>query len=123
MEKFGKVSKVLLATVGGWALTVLTLQVPLGFSDAQEATVGRIYYYGFPIPHGVAPGYSIMYSAGRALYSMPFNLAFWVAVILALLCWKNWRQFWKLFITIVILHCSLVGIMWLINECDITMGT
>ena len=52
--------KLVLSIIGGWVLMIVTMKIPVWFSDAEIETVGRIVYYGLPIPHGVSPGYSVM---------------------------------------------------------------
>ena len=89
-------------------LTFLTSMVPIGYSDAEEATIGRITYYGFPVPHGAAPGYSLMENSGRAIEMMPYNLVFWTALLLFLFCIQSRRRYWKLLVVTVISH----GVFW-----------
>ena len=100
--------KIVAASIGGIALTFLTLDVPMGYSDAEVATVGRIYYYGFPFPRGTAPGYEIMYSFGQMVERLPFNIAFWTALLLFLFCIQSRRRYWKLLVVTVISH----GVFW-----------
>ena len=75
--------KLVLSIIGGWVLMLVMLKVPVGFSDAEIETVGRIVYYGLPIPHGVSPGYSVMQCWGRAMITLPFNVLFWTAAWIA----------------------------------------
>lgn len=91
----------LLASTIGSITFLCTLKLPLAFSDAHKATIGRITYCGFPIPWiGYADGLSIMQTLGRAHdWILPINLMLHVVAICYLLKVRTW---WKIVICVAI---------------------
>jgi hypothetical protein len=66
----------MLALFLGFWLLLLSRLVPMGVSDSEIATVGRISYFGFPIWFvGTAPGESLM-SAVHPVRLL-LNFLFW----------------------------------------------
>ena len=90
----------LLIVVCGLALAALLTNVPVGYSDADVATIGRKYYYGLPFPHYIADGESSMGTWGQAIRLFPFNAAFWSVVVAFLSCIPRRKMNW----------CRVIGI-------------
>ena len=103
--------KLVLSIIGGWVLMIVTMKIPVGFSDAEIETVGRIVYYGLPIPHGVSPGYSVMQCWGRAMITLPFNVLFWTAALDWLLCRKVGKGRWKHLIAVELIQVAIIAVL------------
>lgn len=76
------------AVVCAWVAFWYAASFPVGHSDKEIETIGRITYCGLPFPwRSSADGWSIMYSWGSAQHwLLPVNLAFWTA--LSCLLWQ-----------------------------------
>ena len=103
--------KLVLSIIGGWVLMIVTMKIPVGFSDAEIETVGRIVYYGLPIPHGVSPGYSVMQCWGRAMITLPFNVLFWTAALDYLLCRKLEKGRLKRMVVAGLIQVAIVAVL------------
>lgn len=102
----------LLIVAGGIALAILLSLVPVGYSDAEAATIGRKYYYGLPFPHYTAPGETIMGAWGQFVLLLPFNAAFWSVVVAFLSCIPSRKVNWKRIIAVLILNALVFGLLY-----------
>lgn len=100
----------LLIVAGGIALAILLSLVPVGYSDAEAATIGRKYFYGLPFPHYTAPGETIMGSFGQAVRLFPFNAAFWTVVVVFLSFIPKRKINWKRIIGVLLVDVVLFGV-------------
>ena len=112
MRKLKTIGKVILAVIAGWVLTVLMMRVPVGYSDAEVETIGRIYYCGLPIPHAVCTGWTIVYGFFNALRTLPFNLLFWTTALLFLLCLKHRHRFLTLLLCALLAQCAIMALLF-----------
>ena len=76
------------AVVCAWVAFWYAASIPVGHSDKEIETIGRITYCGLPFPWLThARGLSLLDSWGSAQYwLLPVNLAFWTA--LSCLLWR-----------------------------------
>ena len=102
----------LLIVASGIALAILLSLVPVGYSDAEAATIGRKYYYGIPFPHYTAPGEAIMGAFGQFLILFPLNAAFWSVVVSFLSCIPRRKVNWKRIIAVVLLNALIFGLLY-----------
>lgn len=109
--------KIVMSALGGLGiilcgiiLAALMSQVPVGFSDAEVATIGRKYYYGLPFPHYTAQGETIMGSFGQAVVLFPFNAAFWAVVVAFLSFIPKRKIIWKRIVSVFLIEVVLFGI-------------
>ena len=102
----------LLIVASGITLAILLSLVPVGYSDAEAATIGRKYYYGIPFPHYTAPGEAIMGAFGQFLVLFPFNAAFWSVVVAFLSCIPSCKVNWKLIIAVLVLNAVIFGLLY-----------
>ena len=116
-KKLMSVLGCLLIVVGGIVLAALLTQVPVGFSDAEVATIGRKVYYGLPFPHYAAPGETNMGTFGQFLALFPFNAAFWSVVVAFLSCIPSRKVNWRRIIAVLILNALVFGLLY----CPIAM--
>ena len=102
----------LLIVASGIALAILLSMVPVGYSDAEAATIGRKYYYGIPFPRYTAPGEAIMGTFGQFLIRFPFNAVFWSVVVAFLSCIPSRKVNWKRIIAVLILNALVFGLLY-----------
>ena len=100
----------LLIVAGGIALAILLSPVPVGYSDAEAATIGRKYFYGLPFPHYTAPGETIMGSFGQAVRLFPFNATFWAIVVAVLSCIPKRKINWKRVVGVIVIDAITFGV-------------
>lgn len=99
----------LLIVVCGIIIAALLTNVPVGYSDADVATIGRKYYYGLPFPHYIADGESSMGTWGQVIRLFPFNAAFWSVVVAFLSCIPRRKINWKRIIGVLVTGAVLFG--------------
>lgn len=111
-KKLMSVLGCLLIVASGIVLAVLLSQVPVGYSDADAATVGRKVYYGIPFPRCVSQSETIMGAFGQFVLLLPFNAAFWSVVVASLSCIPSRKVNWKRIIVVLILNALVFGLLY-----------
>ena len=101
----------LLIIVCGLMLAALLTNVPVGYSDAEAATIGRKYYYGLPLPHYTAPGETIMGAWGRAMILFPFNAMFWTVAVAFLSCIPSRKIRWRRIVGVLLTEAALFALI------------
>ena len=80
--------------LSGFILALFMSLIPIGYSDAEIETIGRMYYRGLPWPYYVADGVSIMHGAGMWLERFPVNAVFWTVAVAFISCIPGRRMNW-----------------------------
>ena len=93
----------------GMILAVLMSQVPVGFSDAEVATIGRKFYYGLPWPSYVAEGMSSLSAWGKTVAHFPVNAIFWTVVVALLTCIPGRKIKWRRIVCVTLAEAALFG--------------
>ena len=117
------VKKTLMALLGGLViilcgmiLAALMSQVPIGFSDADAATVERKFFYGLPWPCYVAEGSSSMSAFGQTLQHFPVNAMFWTLVVVFASCIPGRKIRWGRIIGVmtaeIIVFGTIAALVW-----------
>lgn len=116
LSKTKSVKRALMAIVGwagivlcGLILAVLMSIVPVGFSDAEAATIGRMIYRGLPWPYYVADGVGMMHGFGMWLERFPVNAVFWTVVTAFLSCIPNREVRWGRVFGITLVALAIYG--------------
>ena len=106
----------------GMILAVLMSQVPVGFSDAEAATIGRKFYYGLPWPCYVAEGSSSLSALGQTVRHYPVNAMFWTAIVALVSCIPgrkvNWRRIFCVLLVDVVLFVVPAAYVWISVAAD-----
>jgi len=101
----------ILACVLATIVTLVTARFPLYYTDAEAETVGRITYYGWPLPWlAVAPGYSLMYGL-QGMWKIPINWCLWLMFCVWLCGFRTKRSFLTCLIWIYILGFAMLSII------------
>lgn len=107
----------LVIIICGMILAVLMSQVPVGFSDADAATVGRKFFYGLPWPCYVAEGSGSTSAFGQTLQHFPVNAMFWTLAVAFASCIPGRKIRWGRIIGVmtaeVIVFGSIAALVWL----------
>ena len=108
--------KMMMSAVGGLGLILcgmilaaLMSQVPVGFSDAEVATIGRKFYYGLPWPCYVAEGASSLSAWGKTIAHFPVNAIFWTIVVALLSCIPGRKIKWRRVICVTLVEAVFFG--------------
>ena len=106
----------------GMILAVLMSQVPVGFSDAEVATIGRKFYYGLPWPSYVAEGVSSLSAWGKTIAHFPVNAIFWTNVVALLSSIPGRKIKWRRVICVTLVEAVLFGVpaacVWISDMAD-----
>ena len=100
---------VLAIMLSGFILALLMSLIPIGYSDAEIETIGRMYYRGLPWPYYVADGVSIMHGFGMWLERFPINAVFWTVVVAFLSCIPRRRMNWRRVVVTALLALAIYG--------------
>ena len=95
--------------LSGFALALLMSQLPIGYSDAEAETIGRMFYRGLPWPYYVADGVSIMHGFGMWLERFPVNAVFWTVVVAFLSCIPRRRMSWHRIVGTALIALAIYG--------------
>ena len=93
----------------GFILAFVVSLIPIGYSDAEVATIGRMIYRGLPWPYYVADGESIMHGFGMWLERFPANAAFWTVAVAFLSCIPGRRMNWCRVTGIALIALAIYG--------------
>ena len=93
----------------GFILALFMSLIPIGYSDAEIETIGRMYYRGLPWPYYVADGVSIMHGAGMWLERFPVNAVFWTVVVAFLSCIPRRRMNWRRVAVTALIALAIYG--------------
>ena len=93
----------------GFILAFLMSIVPIGYSDADVATIGRKIYRGLPWPYYVADGVSMMHGVGMWLERFPVNAVFWTVVVAFLSCIPGRKVQWRRVVGIALTATAIYG--------------
>ena len=102
----------LLIVASGIALAILLSLVPVGYSDAEEVTIGRKFYYGLPFPYYTAPGETGLGSLGALIKCFPLNATLLSVVVALLSCIPSRKVNWKLIIAVLVLNAVIFGLLY-----------
>ena len=95
--------------LSGFVLALLMSQIPIGYSDAEVETIGRMFYRGLPWPYYVADGVSIMHGFGMWLERFPVNAVFWTVVVAFLSCIPRRRMNWHRIVGAALIALAIYG--------------
>ena len=95
--------------VSGFILALFMSLIPIGYSDAEVATVGRMFYRGLPWPYYVADGVSIMHGFGMWLERFPVNAVFWTVAVAFLSCIPRRRMSWHRIVGTALIALAIYG--------------
>ena len=95
--------------LSGFILALFMSLIPIGHSDAEIETIGRMYYRGLPWPYYVADGVSIMHGAGMWLERFPVNAVFWTVVVAFLSCIPGRRMNWRRVAVTALIALAIYG--------------
>lgn len=114
------VKKALFSVVGvlaimlcGFILALFMSLIPIGYSDAEVATIGRMYYRGLPWPYYVADGVAMMHGFGMWFERFPVNAAFWTVVMAFLSCIPGRRIRWRRVAVTALIALTIYGSYYL----------
>ena len=95
--------------LSGFILALFMSLIPIGYSDAEIETIGRMYYRGLPWPYYVADGVSIMHGFGMWLERFPVNAVFWTVVVAFLSCIPGRRMNWRRVAVTALIALAIYG--------------
>ena len=95
--------------VSGFILAVFMSLIPIGYSDAEIETIGRMYYRGLPCPYSVADGVSIMHGFGMWLERFPVNAVFWTVAVAFISCIPGRRMNWRRVAVTALIALAIYG--------------
>ena len=95
--------------LSGFILALFMSLIPIGYSDAEIETIGRMYYRGLPWPYYVADGVSIMHGFGMWLERLPVNAVFWTVVVAFLSCIPGRRMNWRRVAVTALIALAIYG--------------
>ena len=96
----------------GIALAILLSLVPVGYSDAEEVTIGRKFYYGLPFPYYTAPGETGLGSLGALIKCFPLNAILLSVVVAFLSCIPSRKVNLKRIIAVLVLNAIIFGSLY-----------
>ena len=96
----------------GFILALFMSLIPIGYSDAEIATIGRMYYRGLPWPYYVADGVSVMHGFGMWLERFPVNAVFWTVAVAFLSCIPGRRMNWRRVAVTALVALAIYGACW-----------
>ena len=95
--------------LSGFVLALLMSQIPIGYSDAEVETIGRMFYRGLPWPYYVADGVSIMHGFGMWLERFPVNAVFWTVAVAFLSCIPRRKMNWHRVVGTALIALAIYG--------------
>ena len=102
----------LLIVADGIILAFLLSLAPVGYSDADAATIGRKVYYGLPFPRCISQCETDMGAFGQFLVLFPFNATFWSVVVSFLSCIPSRKVNLKRIIAVLVLNAIIFGSLY-----------
>ena len=93
----------------GFILALFMSQIPIGYSDAEVETIGRMFYRGLPWPYYVADGVSIMHGFGMWLERFPVNAVFWTVAVAFFSCLPKRKMNWRRVVGIALIALAIYG--------------
>ena len=93
----------------GFILALFMSQIPIGYSDAEVETIGRMFYRGLPWPYYVADGVSAMHGLGMWLERFPVNAVFWTVAVAFLSCIPRRKMNWHRVVGTALIALAIYG--------------
>ena len=98
--------------LSGLILALFMSLIPIGYSNAEIETIGRMYYRGLPWPYYVADGVSVMHGFGMWLERFPVNAVFWTVAVAFLSCIPGRRMNWRRVAVTALVALAIYGACW-----------
>ena len=95
--------------LSGLILALFMSQIPIGYSDAEVETIGRMFYRGLPWPYYVADGVSTMHGLGMWLERFPVNAVFWTVAVAFLSCIPRRKMNWHRVVGTALIALAIYG--------------
>ena len=95
--------------LSGFILALFMSLIPIGYSDAEIETIGRMYYRGLPWPYYVADGMGIMRGFGMWLERFPVNAVFWTVAVAFLSCIPRRKMNWHRVVGTALIALAIYG--------------
>jgi len=110
MQKFRPLCRIALlglsALVLSLVVTVLTIKLPMFYTDRHADTLGRIVFCGWPIPWLLQAQFIPRERTLDGLWIIPLNWSLWLAASVWFCGFRTKRTFFRAYLTILLLFLA-----------------